>query len=358
MARTNNLTNFLTDVADAIRAKTGDDTAIPAANFDTEISSIETGTDTSDANATDGDILYNKTAYVNGVKLTGVIPVYTGATEYTQDITQTFAYDSVNGRIVTSTIIQDGAFKNGAVNLRVGDSTVATAIGLNSGKIKSGETIFGIPGKSTVVDTEANSTPDVLDIASGYTVFVNGSSITGSLANAVSITTAAHPVASAYISGATSIQITGTTTNNRSLLLPSTSVVLNVDTSDIASAIGLTPGKIKAGETIMDMTGAYTSDANAVTSDIAQGKTAYVNGMKLTGTLTFAMKSYSSESDMNSDLSNITQGEVVKVVANNITTFYVKETTMKKLVKEEDTISPEEYITDLGLATNILGSQS
>lgn len=37
MARTNNLTNFLTDVAGAIKEKKGSETAIPAANFDTEI---------------------------------------------------------------------------------------------------------------------------------------------------------------------------------------------------------------------------------------------------------------------------------------------------------------------------------
>lgn len=37
MARTNNLTNFLTDVASAIKTKKGSETSIPAANFDTEI---------------------------------------------------------------------------------------------------------------------------------------------------------------------------------------------------------------------------------------------------------------------------------------------------------------------------------
>ena len=43
MARINSLTNFLTDVATAIKSKTGKNTSIPAANFDTEIMTIETG---------------------------------------------------------------------------------------------------------------------------------------------------------------------------------------------------------------------------------------------------------------------------------------------------------------------------
>ena len=48
MADTNNLTNFLGDVADAIRAKTGNNDPIPAANFDTEIANIATGTELPD----------------------------------------------------------------------------------------------------------------------------------------------------------------------------------------------------------------------------------------------------------------------------------------------------------------------
>ena len=43
MARIDTLINFLTDVAAAIKAKKGDDTAIPAANFDTEITNLPSG---------------------------------------------------------------------------------------------------------------------------------------------------------------------------------------------------------------------------------------------------------------------------------------------------------------------------
>lgn len=40
MARINNLPDFLTDVATAIKTKKGDNTDIPAANFDTEITNL------------------------------------------------------------------------------------------------------------------------------------------------------------------------------------------------------------------------------------------------------------------------------------------------------------------------------
>lgn len=45
MARTDTLTNFLTDVADSIREKKGTSELIQASNFDTEIYSIESGSD-------------------------------------------------------------------------------------------------------------------------------------------------------------------------------------------------------------------------------------------------------------------------------------------------------------------------
>lgn len=43
MARTDNLTDFLTDVASAIKEKTGENTVISASDFDTKIANIQTG---------------------------------------------------------------------------------------------------------------------------------------------------------------------------------------------------------------------------------------------------------------------------------------------------------------------------
>ena len=62
MARINNLTNFLTDVASAIKAKTGDSSLIPASQFDTKITGIQTGhldnTEYQEANTNLDNILY------------------------------------------------------------------------------------------------------------------------------------------------------------------------------------------------------------------------------------------------------------------------------------------------------------
>ncbi len=64
-----------------------------------------------------------------------------------------------------------------------------------------------------------------------------------------------------------------------------------VDGATVRSSLGIAASKIAKGNTIAGITGTYTSDATATSSDILSGKTAYVNGSKTTG----AMTNYSEE---------------------------------------------------------------
>lgn len=49
----------------------------------------------------------------------------------------------------------------------------------------------------------------------------------------------------------------------------------------------LTDTNIPVGVSIFGISGSYTSDADATAADIRAGKTAYVNGVKITGTAMF-----------------------------------------------------------------------
>lgn len=66
---------------------------------------------------------------------------------------------------------------------------------------------------------------------------------------------------------------------------------IQLSDEEISSHIGLTADKIKSGNTILGLEGTVvdltegTSDATAVANDLVEGKTAYVNGQLITGTV-------------------------------------------------------------------------
>ena len=155
MAKTNNLTDFLTDIADGIRAKKGTSEKINPQDFRTEIESIETGINTSDANAVATDILSGKTAYVNGKKVIG-------------------SMESIEANTYTPTTINQTIEAN---KYLAGAQTIKGDVNLVSSNIKAGTTIFGINGDTNVIDTSLGNgdfAATASNIRSNLTAFVNG----------------------------------------------------------------------------------------------------------------------------------------------------------------------------------------
>ena len=66
----------------------------------------------------------------------------------------------------------------------------------------------------------------------------------------------------------------------------STNSVLQINNLGLADKIGLTASNLPVGVSVLNLDGTYTSDANATVNDILNGKTAYVNGVKVTGNYT------------------------------------------------------------------------
>ena len=136
---------------------------------------------------------------------------------------------------------------------------------LVSTNIRSGVNIFGVAGNSNVVNTSAGDAT-AAQILSGKKAYVDGALVTGTIASKGAATytpgTSNQTITSGqYLSGAQTIS----------------------GDADLVSA------NIKSGANIFGVAGATavvnTSDANAVAGNILSGKTAYVNGSKITGTI-------------------------------------------------------------------------
>lgn len=207
---------------------------------------IETGVDTSDATALPSEILIGKTAYVKGEKITGTVETLDSlsyeAKEYDQTIT-------------------------GPKFIEEGTSLTFKKVNIPTDVIKSGTYVFGVKGTFTdILDSESAITANT--ILEGYTGYINGEKILGTLKSKEAETFTPSTVDQVISSG---IYLSGDQT--------------------IKGDINLISGNIKKGITIFNVEGSLeeggidTSDATATANDIIKDKTAYVNGEKLTGTI-------------------------------------------------------------------------
>jgi len=161
---------------------------------------------------------------------------------------------------------------------------------ITSNNIRSGVTILGVTGDTNVVNTyvekgtympvNANDIPD-------YRVaYVNGERIVGTVSDARGISDGEqiYDISETTMQGQHFIEVP------RHIYSPvimdeTCSITDVVAESDIANVINLTPDKVRAGTNVLDITGTFTSDANATAINIKNGVTAYVNGQLIVGNL-------------------------------------------------------------------------
>lgn len=119
--------------------------------------------DTSDATATAANVLTGKDAYIGSGKASGTM---------TNNGAVTGSISAVKG---TYTI--PAGYHSGTGTVSIASAEQSEIV---SGNIKSGATILGVSGSSTVVDT-SDATAAAGTIVNGKTAYVNGAKITGAL---------------------------------------------------------------------------------------------------------------------------------------------------------------------------------
>lgn len=262
---------------------------------------MKSGIDTSDATATAADMAEGVTAYVDGEKITGALPEHLSYnspinTNYKGPLVRGTEF-CIEGYIPEDSVIRkDSVIRNYMPFEMLGD---ATAEDVAVGKTFTSADGFAVTGTHECeagLDT-SDATATASDMPEGVTAYVNGEKVTGT-ATCVrgSYSKTVAPTYTTVAGGAVKlIQMRDTIAEPTFFgTTGATGLVLQAETSAFGDA---TAEDVVAGKTFTSadgfvVTGTHeceagldTSDATATASDILSGKTAYVNGEKVTGSI-------------------------------------------------------------------------
>jgi hypothetical protein len=274
------------------------------------------GTDTSDATITSGaQMLSGVTAYGANGKITGTISQWEGRniipTKRAQPALPAGAYAKNSINVMP---IPDEYITTTDADATAADITKDKTAYVNGVKVIGTHECTSDGGIDT---SDATATPS--DMAEGVTAYVNGEKITGTIPYAIN--NSDNPAESS--DNFASFPLEGVFWN--SITIPETAIykegnllryVINKTAFGDATASDVAAGKTFTSANGVKITGTHectsggtnggidTSDATATAADIANGKTAYVNGEKVTGSLvvqTYYISATEPSSSLGSD---------------------------------------------------------
>ena len=280
------------------------------------------------ADAIASDIKINKTAWVNGNKITGSMATYAAVTTTInagESYTVAAGYHAASTVNAASLASQTSGSATSA-DILSGATAWVNGVQLTGGmtnngaitKLMQSNEVWTIPagyhdGTGTVTAPSAGSGTDgtaiASDIKSGKTAWVNDVKLTGTMATYAAVTTTinaggSYNVAAGYHEASTiraadlSSQTTGTA-NASNILSGETAWINGTQVTGTMTDNGAVTRTLQAG-TYYDIAEGYhngsgritaatlasQTSANAIASDIKSGKTAWVNGTQITGTMT------------------------------------------------------------------------
>ena len=246
----------------------------------------------------------------SGVSIFGVSGSYTGSggstpslqaktnitpTESSQTITADSGYDglsSVQINAISSTYVGSGIDRQSAADLVITGNTVTAPAGYYDSDASTSVTTMNLPtaasssrSGTTKATINRSTSAQYINIPIGYNSAAASYTIsaTPNMTLPTSVSTSS--------SGTAKLTITPTT-SNRYLNIP-TGYNGTASYYTISGDSNLIAGNIKSGVSIFGVAGSYTaptgldtSDATATAADILDTKTAYVNGTKVTGSMT------------------------------------------------------------------------